>query len=256
LSRLTTVLSYGGGRQTVAICVLIARGLLPRPDRVVMADTGRENPMTWSYLAAHVRPLLAPLGLDVEVAPHSLATVDLYAHNGDLLLPVHSATGKLPGFCSDEWKRRVVERYLRGQGVDRAEMWIGFALDERRRVARLLASNDRTKFPPRCPLVELMLTTADCLSLVRSEGLPEPFVSSCWMCPNKRNAEWRYLRDHQPDYFEQACRIDEEAREEDIERGGSGVWLHHSCVPLREADLDEPERAEVVRQCGLGMCFV
>lgn len=34
--------------------------------------------------------------MKVEIAPHTLATVDLYAGNGDLLLPVYTATGKLP----------------------------------------------------------------------------------------------------------------------------------------------------------------
>jgi hypothetical protein len=32
------VLNYGGGRQTVAICILIARGILPKPDRIVIAE--------------------------------------------------------------------------------------------------------------------------------------------------------------------------------------------------------------------------
>jgi hypothetical protein len=248
-----TILSYGGGRQTVAICVLISRSVLPKPDRIVMADTGRENASTWDYLDAHVRPLLAPLSLAVEVAPHSLATVDLYAHNGDLLLPVFTATGKLPGYCSDEWKRRVVKRYLTTQGVRSGEMWIGFALEERRRVQRMCANEDTRGFPPRFPLVELMLTTADAIEVVKSAGLPEPPHSSCWMCPHKRNKEWLALT---PTEFAAACDLDDELRAEDIERGGSGVYLHHSRVPLRQASLSVPETGETVRQCGLGMCFV
>ncbi len=249
----TTVLSYGGGRQTVAICVLIARGVLPRPDRIVMADTGRENPMTWDYLDAHIRPLLAPLGLAVEVAPHSLATVDIYAHNGVLLLPVFTAAGKLSGYCSGEWKREVIARYLRSQGIVGGEKWIGFALDERRRVARMAASERTPRWTARFPLVELCLTSADCLALVRSHGLPEPHRSSCWMCPHKANAEWGVIRDEHPAEWEAACDLDDEIRANDS-RGG--VWLHSSRVPLRDADLTEPETPETYRQCGLGMCFV
>lgn len=247
------VLSYGGGRQTVALCVLIRRGILPRPDRIVIADTGRENPMTWAYLAAHVRPLLAEIGLGVEVAGHELATVDLYAKNGDLLMPLHTPTGKLPGFCSDEWKRRVIARYLRGV---RGEMWIGFSLDERRRVARMAANNDRRGWEPRFPLVELMLTSADCEKVVRDAGLPATHRSSCWMCPHKSNAEWRVIRDEHPAEWAMACDLDDELREYDRDNGRPGVWLHHSRVPLREADLDTPEPAETARQCGLGLCFV
>lgn len=248
-----TILSYGGGRQTVAMCVLVARGLLPKPDRIVMADTGRENPQTWAYLAAHVRPLLEPLGLAVEIAPHSLATVGVYGKNGLLLLPAYTESGKLSGYCSGEWKREVIARYLRSHGVIEGERWIGFALDERRRVARLAASDREPRWAVRFPLVELCLTSADCLALIRSHGLPEPSRSSCWMCPHKGNAEWAEIRDNHPAEWEAACQLDDEIRAND-ERGG--VWLHRSRVPLREADLSEPETPEVARQCGLGMCFV
>ena len=78
------VLNYGGGRQTIAICVLIAKEVLPRPDRIVMADTGREKLSSFDYLEAHIQPLLAPLGLSVEIAPRSLAYVDLYGKNGGM----------------------------------------------------------------------------------------------------------------------------------------------------------------------------
>lgn len=38
-----TVWSSGGGTQSSAIAVLILKRLLPRPDRAVIADTGRET---------------------------------------------------------------------------------------------------------------------------------------------------------------------------------------------------------------------
>lgn len=38
----TQVFSYGGGVQTAAICALIIQGRLPRPDIIVISDTGKE----------------------------------------------------------------------------------------------------------------------------------------------------------------------------------------------------------------------
>jgi hypothetical protein len=250
------ILSYGGGRQTIAICVLIARGILPKPDAIVMADTGREAPTTWTYLATHVKPLLATVGLEVEIASRDLAKVDLHAHNGDLLLPVYTGAGKLRGWCSGEWKRDVCDRHLKSNGIESGVLWIGYALDERRRVTRMLKSERRERFGKRFPLVELMLTTSQCVELVKNAGLPEPPVSSCWMCPNRKNAEWRLLRDECPPEFTAACDLDDELRRDDIEDGHSGVYLHHSRKPLREADLDADDAGEISRQCGLGMCFV
>lgn len=247
-----TVLNYGGGRQTVAICLLIARGALPKPDRIVMADTSREKPKTFEYLEKYTRPLMREHGLEIEIAPRSLAKVDLYSHKGTLLIPVFTPTGKLSAYCSGEWKRDVVERHLRLQGIEGGTTWLGFSHDERKRWSRSLGTT-RHNHTVACPLVELLLTTDDCLSLISKHGWPEPHVSSCWMCPHQRNEEWAFTRDHHPELFAEACRLDEEIREND-DKGG--VWLHHSRKPLAEADLTVKETQEVSRQCSLGTCFV
>ena len=246
------VLSYGGGRQTVAMAILIKRGVLPRPDRVVIADTGREARSTWAYLDAYTRPLLATVGLDVEIASHDLATVDLYGHNGTLLLPVWTETGKFTAYCSGEWKKAVIRRYLRGQGVGpetRVTNWIGYAWDERRRIK----GEDTGPWLRRFPLIELGLTKADCQIIIADEGLPLPPSSSCWMCPHRSNAEWRHVRDNLPEQWQEAIALDEEIRETDERHA---VYLHQSRVPLALADLDAPDRREPMRQCSLGLCMV
>lgn len=247
------VFNYGGGRQTIALAILIKRGVLPRPDRVVCADTGREARSTWDYLEAHVRPLLAPLGLAVEIAPHALATVDLYGLNGDLLIPAYTATGKLPTFCSVEWKQRVVQRHLRASGVGPATTvasWIGYAWDERRRIR---GNHGEGCWRRTFPLVDLGLTKADCQVIIADEGLPLPPSSSCAMCPHRSNAEWRHVRDNLPDQWREALDLDEAIREDDARHA---VYLHQSRVPLRQADLDAQDRQEPNRQCSLGLCMV
>ena len=266
------ILNYGGGRQTVAMCILVRRGVLPKPDRIIIANTGREKTSTWEYMAEITQPLLAQIGLSVEIAPRSLAYVDLYGFNGSLLLPAFTATGKLSAFCSDEWKAQVVNRYLHLSSLGytqaeiedmpesrvRAEMkrrvdkhfinWIGFAWDERARIK----NTDNRRFH----LCDLVLTKADCIRIIEDEGHPLPPTSSCWMCPNMRNWQWRQVRDDYPNDFKSACELDDEIREWDIASGNDGVWLHHSRVPLREADLDADDSKEPARQCGLGMCMI
>lgn len=250
------IIHYGGGRQTVAMLILVKRGLIARPNRIVIADTGRENPSTWEYRAEIAEPLAQSMGLTIEIAPRSLAYVDLYSHQGDLLLPVYTLTGKLSAFCSTEWKQRVVRRYLKEQhNIHSATAWIGYALDERHRYK----PNKEDKTGPwyrSFPLLELNLTKRDCRQIIIDAGLPMPSPSSCYICANKSNEEWRDLRNNYPSFFEQACILDEEIREEDKAQGKSGVWLHHSRVPLREADLEAEDRKDPARQCGLGMCFV
>lgn len=242
----TTILNYGGGTQTAAMCVLVIQGHLPRPDYIIAADTGREMPTTWAYLDRHIRPLLAPLGLEVHRAGHEYATVDTHGHNGDLLLPAFTQTGKLPTYCSTEWKARVVARYARrALGVEGEIVnWIGFSYDERRRVK---GEQGRAY-----PLLNLMLSKADCELLIERAGLPLPHKSRCYMCPHQRNAEWREVRSD-PALWAQAVALEAEIHDAD-DRGG--VYLHRSLLPLAQAPIDEEDRPEIGRQCALGMCFV
>lgn len=241
------VMSYGGGQQTAAMLVMVCEGAWPRPDRIAIADTGREVETTWNFLSDHMQPYLDKHGLRVEIAPRELATVDIYGKNGDLLLPVYTQTGKLQTYCSNEWKARVVQRYLRGQGIDRANQWIGYAFDERKRWDK---PQDTGPWMRSFPLVELMVTKADCPKIIQKAGLPVPHKSRCWMCPHQTNEEWRELPAAE---FEAACKLDDEIRAND-ERGG--VFLHQSRVPLREADLTAKDRREPDRQCGLGLCMI
>lgn len=266
------VLNYGGGWQTTALLVLIYQGKLEKPDRIIIADTGREKSSTWRYLESTAQPKMREIGLEIEVAPRSLAYVDIYSHNGVLLLPVFTKSGKLSAFCSSEWKQEVISRYLHlsvlGYSPEQiavmphAEVkrqmkrritekwvnWIGFAFDER---SRLKGEKGR-----RYPLIDMMLTKEDNRNIVRQSGWSLPTTSACWMCANMSNEDWRGVRDNDPADFEAACQLDEEIRENDLFNGGSGVWLHHSRVPLREADLDAIDRKEPSRQCGLGLCFI
>ena len=278
------VFNFGGGRQSLGILVLLAQEAIARPDRIVIVDTGRENTSTWDFLDEVARPYAERHGMVIERAPRNLSYVDLHGHNGDLLIPVYTRSGKLKTFCSWEWKIAVTDRYMKisnagVNGIDqlsqaqiRALMrstptvdlvtWMGFSLDERHRV------KDTAK--RRFPLIELNMTTQDVLRVITEENLPIPPQSSCYMCPNKRNVEWRYIRDHYPDDWRAACALDTELRADDEAAydladdttraakwpKGPGVWLHRDRVPLAQADLAADETATIERQCGLGVCFV
>jgi hypothetical protein len=241
-------LSFGGGVQSAAIVVLIAQGRLPRPDQIVMADTGREARETWDYLEAHIVPLLAPLGLMVQVIPHDYATVDLYAGNGDVLIPAYTNGGKLPTFCSDKWKKLPVRRWLKAQGVTETTMWLGMSLDE---IERMRIS-DVKWITNHYPLVyDVRLRRHECAKLVEDYGLPTPPKSSCWMCPHRRNDQWRRLRAAYPQDWQQAVALDRQIT------ASHGVYLHESRQPLEEANIEaEVAEASLFDLCASGYCMV
>lgn len=234
-----------------AIAVLVVQGKLPRPERIVMADTGREATLTWDYLRDSVQPLLATIGMQVEIAPHSLSTVDVYpkSGNGKPLIPAFTAEGaKLENYCSVEWKRRVVARWLRGQGYGpqrQVNEWLGISTDE----------VHRAKFPEgwiehSYPLLDLRLSRSDCITLVQKAGLPEPPRSSCWMCPFRSDKEWMELRDRKDGDWLKAQLFEVEH----LLGPGRGLYLHRSAKPLAEVSFRHENQGELFDVCEEGRC--
>lgn len=245
---MTLAWSYGGGVQSAGIAVLVREGVLPRPDFAGVADTSRERKTTWAYLRDVIQPYLAPIGVQIEVVSHSLARVDLYDKSGLTLVPAYTAEGRLSSFCSGEWKRDVMERWLRSKGVEDCEQWIGFSLDEMHRCGKA----HRPWCRPVYPLVERRITRAGCLTLVEKAGLPAPHKSRCWCCPHQNAEEWREVRDD-PEEWAKAVEVDAAIREAD-ER--DGLYLHSQRVPLELADLGKPgDEYPLFRHCQDAGCW-
>ena len=249
------VLSFGGGTQTSAICVAILQGLLPRPETIVMADTGREGSETWEYLRDVVGPALLAEGMRVEIAAHELATVDLFSKKGKVLMPMFTdqsgagELGQLTGFCSTEWKQRVVRRYLRSEGYGPArpvEMWMGMSTDELGRMKTADVQWITTAWPL---AMRLGWDRVRCASEVLSFGWPQAPKSSCWCCPYRTNAHHRETKEQRPDDWQLAVLTEREVRRVD-----PNAYVHRSGVPLDQVDLDAPEGQEL--GCDSGFCWV
>lgn len=262
--------SNGGGTQSAAIAVLISQGKLPVPERCVMADTSRECSQTWDYLENYLRPLLfESAGLEVEIVPHSYSRVDLFSKPTarkpeQILLPAwtNRGVGRLRPFCSGEWKRDAVYRWLREpeRGYGRKNpivQWLGFSRDE---LGRCKPAKQKW-VEIHWPLIMnygLTLTRKDCVQIVVNAGLPTPPKSRCWMCPHQTNAEWRELSSNYPQEFAAAVEIDNRIIEWDKR---DGLYLHRSGVPLAQADLSSPDAPEHPlfgrgEDCDAGMCWI
>lgn len=247
----TQLWASGGGVQSAAVAALIVMGKLPPPDFAVIVDTEREQSTTWQYMDSVITPALLSVGVMLNRVPKSLfAKVDLWGgKDGEtLLMPVFTDQsgniGKLPGYCSNEWKRRVVQRWAISQGVKSADMWLGISTDEMQRIAK-----SKGRWLNRYVLIEQKMNRRECVDLVRSMGWPEPPRSSCWNCPNHTQHEWRDIRDNKPNDWQQAIKFDHEIRLRD-----PNAFIHHDCVPLENADLDE-KNGVLFNHCDSGLCF-
>jgi hypothetical protein len=248
----TQIWASGGGVQSAAIAALIVMGKISPPDLAVIVDTEREQSTTWQYMDSVITPALKTVGVALNRVPKSLfAKVDLWGgKDGDsLLMPVFTdqsgEVGKLPGFCSNEWKKRVVQRWAVSQGVKAADVWIGISTDEMGRI-----SPSKGRWVNRYVLIQQKMNRRECVDLVRRMGWPEPPRSSCWNCPNHTAQEWRDIRDNKPVDWQQAIQFDREIRLRD-----PNTFLHHDCVPLDQAELDE-RNGILFEHCDSGLCFV
>lgn len=245
------VWSYGGGKQSAAIAALVIRGKLPRPDYIVMSDTERERSSTFRYLDAVIAPALANVGLTVEIVRKSeFATVDLYSKNGSLLIPAWTTQsgerGKLPTYCSNEWKRRVVMRWMTAKGLRPVEMWLGISTDE----ADRMKDSDTSWLTHRYPLIDLYLNRNDCRVIIASMGWPEAPKSTCRMCPNLTDKQWAEIKADDPEDFALTAQMERDLREKNPH-----IWLHKSTQPIETVDFANSNQPELFDGCDSGMCW-
>lgn len=252
-ARRAVIHSYGGGVQSAAIAVLVVQGRIRRPERIVMADTGREATLTWDYLNNHIQPYLNADGLKVEIAPHALARADMKGTNAgkDPVIPLfNDAGGRLNNHCSILWKREVVNRWLRLQGYGPnkpVEQWLGISKDEVHRAKPSHLKWASISFP----LLDLNLSRSDCITLVKKAGLPEPPRSSCWMCPFRSDQEWRSLRDRGDGDWEKAVALDESIRNDGV---AGKLYVHRTAKPLSEVAFKHEWQGDIFDVCEEGRC--
>lgn len=259
------VFSSGGGTQSSAIAALIVQGRLPKPDIAAIVDTGMERGTTWSYMDEVVAPALKSVGVEM----HRVYQKDwgynpehgkqwLSTSENTILMPGYTNQsgndnpGKLPGFCSNEWKVRALNRFLSGEMSVKASSyrrWIGFSVNETKRALRMMDGEEYKAGKIRFPLIhDIPLRRHQAIAECIKMGWPEPPRSTCYVCPNQRNDEWSGAT---PKELELAAKL-----ERDIQRADPFFWLHKSCIPIDKVDFSEEPDLFSERSCNSGVCFV
>ena len=245
--------------------LLIKMGLLPKPDLIAMVDTEREASNVFDYQREHIAPICEDIGVEYVIIKKSEFTQNdvSLASDPDAILPgffteIKGRTadgrtnGKQPGYCSVKWKVEPLQRYLNNRFGEReltkrgVDFWIGMSLDEPKRVKIALG-----KWQKRYPLFEMRITREQAIGIVEANGLPTPPRSSCWMCPNRRPEEWRWMKKNVPDDFRRAVEFEKE-----MQRDFPYLWLTREGVPLPESKFLIDDSNPLDKLCDSGMCFV
>lgn len=245
------VLSLGGGVQSTVLALMSARGELPRLDAAIFSDTGDEKRATYRPLDWLETQLPFPLirvrrdGPTLGETAASHATISNEGTSGWPPWYLANPRGTVQKQCNADFKRDVVTRAVRALMAERGiklqrgkpivEMWVGFTTDELERL-----SDHRAKFiRHRWPLIELRMNKPDCRRWFELRQLPVPPKSSCVFCPYQSDAQWLAMKQNEADDdWRRAVAIDEAIRP--FHLGATRTaYVHRSCRPLAEADLNQ-----------------
>lgn len=273
------VLSLGAGVQSTTLYLMAHAGELPIGfDCAVFADTQEEPKTVYGHLQwlrslggppIHIRTI-GRLGEHLKSGINSTG-------GRFVSIPAYTAfrdgqpMGIIRRQCTREYKVEVIERCIRrellglepGQRVPPDVMvhqYLGFSFDEPGRAARARLRFSQLRWGEvHFPLIDEQMTRRDCLRWLEEFGVPHPVPrSACVFCPYRNNAEWRRLRDTDPDGWQRAVEIDEALRVEGTvcnRNIDARLYVHRSCVPLRQANLhdDQPTLFEMECEGGCGL---
>lgn len=250
---LLRVISLGAGVQSTTLALMAAHGEIgPMPDCAIFADTHAEPAAVYE----NVRWLASG-----NVLPFPVHHIDGGDLRGDLLLgDTSKRTRRFPSIpyfikqqgrpigrahrrCTIQYKiepMAALHRQMLGVSKGKnmrpnsVEVWIGISTDETYRIKPAIAGWQRNRWP----LIEAGMSRTDCIRWLESHGYPVPPRSACVFCPFHSDAEWRRLKDHDPDGWQQAVQMDADLREAREALGLRGMpFLHRSLRPLDQVSF-------------------
>jgi hypothetical protein len=272
------VLNLGAGTQSSVLLIMCDRGDLPPVEAAIFADTQAEPPDVYAHLdwlekqvrnTRIVRVTHGNLRTAALAARVSKKSGRVWAKGLPYWTRREDGTlglmGKRP--CTVDYKITPVNRWIRqnlipGRLLPTSPVVtrvFGISYDERERMTDSREAWAVNEYP----LVERRWTRDKVIGLAKFWFPNRVFPrSACTFCPYHQNAEWRHIRDTMPDEWASAIAFDEAARALHARPDAAmraEVFVHRSGVPLKLADLSEPEpetdlfgmRGECLGLCGV-----
>jgi 3'-phosphoadenosine 5'-phosphosulfate sulfotransferase (PAPS reductase)/FAD synthetase len=275
------ILNFGAGVQSTALYLMACKGELPI-QHAIFADTGNEP----EHVYRHLEWCKGLKGPPIHVVRHYETSL------GDNLVHGVGSTGRraisIPAFlvkpdgnrgmgrrqCSEEYKIKPIGRFIRRtllrlQARARwpddvlLHQYFGISLDEAGRALRIRVNINQSYVHCEFPLLDRLWSRKECLQYLAAWPVPHPvWKSACTFCPYHSDAEWRKIRDNEPESWAYSVELDRKLREPGTVYANamtSTMYLHRSCVPLDQVQLDgdpaQPGLPGFSNEC-MGVCGV
>ncbi|MDG6970400.1 MAG: hypothetical protein JRN54_04745 [Nitrososphaerota archaeon] len=190
-----TVLSYGAGVNTFYMLLKLPEWGI-KPDYVVFADTGNEQPATYDHLKRVAIPEMERQGLKFVTVKHPKWSSLLEYSLSTRKMPPRTKFRGQGRYCTTMFKLDPIIRFETSvrENKEAFTNLIGIAYDE---IHRMSTVGRRKWITNAHPLVERHITREDCLTGIRLAGFEAPPKSSCDFCPFQKKSQWaRTLRDN------------------------------------------------------------
>lgn len=224
------VLSFGGGVQTTALAILVAKREV-EVDAAIFADPGAEKPETYFYIEHYIKPLFKEARIPFEIIEGADPTNKVQRNLVEHCHHYRTIPSVSRRWCSQQSKRRPI---VAKTGKNCIHL-VGFSLDELQRVRDDVY-----------PLVDLRLTGADCQRIIKDYGWPVPVKSSCFFCPFQRWSEWNWLKIYHPELIEKAVAMETRFYERRPDKretiglfGGAPLWKYAQGIQMEMPILKE-----------------
>lgn len=262
------ILNLGAGVQSTALYLMSVRGdeaeYVPRFDYAIFADTQDEPRAVYEHLD-WLRSLGGPPILVDSVGRLGDDLVNGVNSSGQRFASIPAFTMSDDGLergigrrqCTREYKTDVVDRVIRRRILGlkprqhfpkdiHIHQYLGLSFDEPGRIVKVQARfQDIPWSTPHFPLFDLEMSRAGCVMYLEKAVTGREIArSACVFCPYHSNAEWRAIRDHDPDGWARVIEVDRALRTQgSLANNGSNysMYLHRSCLPIVEAPIDSPE---------------
>lgn len=245
------VLSFGAGTQSTAMLLMALKGEIQGviPDYIIFSDTGWEPKFVYEWLNKVNNYIKKKFGKEIIIVKDKNLRHDLLNANEVRLASIPFFTknkkgekGMVRRQCTGEYKIQPIQRHIKKllgyESKQRVKevvhIWKGISTDEIQRVKPSLVKWQVAEHP----LVDYMMVDRQaCISYVEREGLGTPAKSSCIGCPFHSDEAWLEMKRNDKVSWEDAVMIDKKIR--NLNKFSSELFLHRSCVPLDEVDLNE-----------------
>jgi hypothetical protein len=184
------IILYGAGTNSTAMAIdMLENGMLI--DAIVFADTGGERPDTYRGIDEFNRWLVTNGAPGITIVRNNVAVGDDKIAN--TLEQECLMRKQLPGIiygsgsCSDKWKKRPFQEWLKKTEWQDITVFIGFDAGEPHRAERGDLFDDGYK--KRYWLIERSIYRKGCIDIIDRAGIKPPGKSACFFCPSSKKHE-------------------------------------------------------------------